>query len=116
MRPLEVLLSLANLLTFLALVVPRLRAVPWVRFAAPASVLFCVLQVVLEGPRWQMGPAYLLSALVFLGWPLSPREGATAKAPSLARWFAAGAGTLVGLVWLSTSIVLPLLVRLGSGQ
>jgi len=67
MRPLEVLLSLANLLTFLALVVPRLRAVPWVRFAAPASVLFGVLQVVLEGPRWQMAPAYLLSALCSSG-------------------------------------------------
>jgi len=110
MRPLEVLLSLANLLTFLALVVPRLRAVPWVRFAAPASMLFCVLQVVLEGPRWQMVPAYLLSALVFLGWPLSPREGVTAKVPSLAHWFAAGTGTLVGLVWLSASVVLPLLI------
>jgi hypothetical protein len=73
-----------------------------------------------------MVPAYLLSALVFLGWPLSPRKNGLAEAPSLAHWFAAGTGTLFGLVWLSASIGLPLLipisaflirpVRLGLGQ
>jgi hypothetical protein len=71
------------------------------------------------------GPAYLLSALVFLGWPLSPRVGVTAKAPSLAQlvrgWYrnSGRAGVVVGFYRLP--LLIPVFrfpirpVRLGSG-
>src|SRR5918994_279842 len=70
MRPLETLLSLANLLTFLVLAVPRPRAVPWMRHLAPIALAIAVAQVLVEGPRWQMDPAYALTGLFFLVWLL----------------------------------------------
>ena len=66
MRPLETLLSLANLLAFLVLAVPRLRAVPWLRHLAPIAPVIAGAQVLVEGPRWQMVPAYALAGLFFL--------------------------------------------------
>src|SRR5215212_1514839 len=63
MRPLETLLSLANLLAFLVLAVPLPRVVPWMRHLAPIALAIAVAQVLVEGPRWQMLPAYALGAL-----------------------------------------------------
>src|SRR5919112_2626241 len=70
MRPIEILLSLANLLAFFVLAVPRLRAVPWVRHLAPIALPIAGAQVLLEGPRWQMVPAYALAVLFFVVWLL----------------------------------------------
>jgi hypothetical protein len=63
MRPIEILLSVANLLAFLVLVVPRLSAVPWLRHLAPIALLIAIAQVLVEGPRWQMLPSYTLAVL-----------------------------------------------------
>ena len=76
MRPLEVLLSLANLLTFLALVVPRLRAVPWVRFCrAGVGAILCS-----AGGNWRdragrWFPPTCSARWCSSGWPLSPETG-----------------------------------------
>src|SRR5215211_5509280 len=70
MRPIEILLSLANLLAFLVLAVPRLRAVPWLRHLAPMALAIAIAQVLLGGPRWQMVPAYALAGLFFVVWLL----------------------------------------------
>src|SRR5215204_4106781 len=107
MRPLEILLSLANLLAFLVLAVPRLRAVPWVRHLAPITLPIAGAQVLLEGPRWQMLPAYALAVLFFLIWLL--QNFAPAGWPAGQKWtnlLAVGLGVL-GLV---VSIVLPIVL------
>jgi hypothetical protein len=70
MRPLETVLLLANLLAFLVLAVPLPRAVRWMRYLAPIAPLIAVAQVLVEGPRWQMVPAYALAGLFFLLWLL----------------------------------------------
>ena len=70
MRPIEILLSLANLLTFFASVVPCLGAGRWKRHSAPIALLVAVAQATTEGPRWQMIPAYTLAGLIFLVWLL----------------------------------------------
>src|SRR5215216_3609504 len=70
MRPLETLLALANLLAFLVLAVPLLRVVPWLRHLAPIALAIAIAQVLVEGPRWQMVPAYALAGLFFLVWLL----------------------------------------------
>lgn len=70
MRPLETLLSLANLLAFLVSAVPLPRAVPWMRHLAPIALAIALAQVLVEGPRWQMVPAYALAGLFFLIWLL----------------------------------------------
>ena len=66
MRPLEIVLSIANLLALAAAAVPRLGAVSWARYLAPSALAIAVVQVLVEGARWQMVPAYVLSALLFV--------------------------------------------------
>lgn len=66
MRPLETLLLLANLLSLLVWSIPRLRAARWTRHSASVALLIAVAQVLVEGPRWQMIPAYGLTALLWL--------------------------------------------------
>jgi hypothetical protein len=61
MRPLELLLVLVNLLTFAVLAVPRLHAVRWMGYVAFIAVLIAIAQMIVEGPRWQMVPAYVLT-------------------------------------------------------
>src|SRR5262249_37288353 len=66
MRPFEMLLSLANLLTFIVSMVPRLWAAVLARFMAIIALLAVGVQALNEGPRWQMIPAYALSVMLFL--------------------------------------------------
>lgn len=70
MRPLEAMLLLANLLTIVLLVVPLPGAVRWLRFLAAFAPLIAIAQVLVEGPRWEMAPAYLLTGLLALVWLL----------------------------------------------
>ena len=61
MRLFEALLSLANLLAFFALVMPTSKAIRWIRCAALLAVLIAIAQVLIEGERWEMVPAYVLA-------------------------------------------------------
>ena len=66
MRPLELSLVLINLLTLGVFAVPQLHAVRWTGY----GVLIAIVQIIVEGPRWQMVPAYVLTGLFFLVWLL----------------------------------------------
>lgn len=66
MRPLEIVLWFANLLAFLVLALPLPRAVRGRRYSALTALPIAAAQVLVEGPRWQMIPAWTLSALFFL--------------------------------------------------
>ncbi|MDQ3248144.1 MAG: carboxylic ester hydrolase, partial [Chloroflexota bacterium] len=70
MRPIETLLSLTNLLTFFGLAIPQPDALFWMRYLAPIALLIAIAQALVEGPRWQMFPAYALTGLFFLVWLL----------------------------------------------
>src|SRR5215217_6998086 len=111
MRPIEILLSLANLLAFLVLAVPRLRAVPWVRHLAPIALPIAGAQVLLEGPRWQMLPAYALAVLFFVVWLLRyvTPAGGPARQKRTNR-LAAGLAIGLGALGLAVSIVLPIVL------
>jgi predicted dienelactone hydrolase len=61
MRPLEALLSVANLAVLGAFTIAQLRTIPWLRYAALIAVLIAGLQVFVEGSRWPMVPAYALT-------------------------------------------------------
>ena len=78
MRPLELLLVLVNLLTFAVLAVPRLHAVRWTGYVAYIAVLIAIAQMIVEGPRWQMVPAYVLTALFLLVWLLQKHRNTLA--------------------------------------
>ena len=66
MRPLEALLLLADLLAFCVVSLPRLRAVRGMRFLPAVAAIAAAAQVRWEGPRWPMGPAYVLAATFFV--------------------------------------------------
>ena len=52
MRPGEIVLSVANLLTFFSLAVPLPLALRWMRYAAPIALGVAIVHVAAEGPRW----------------------------------------------------------------
>jgi hypothetical protein len=68
MRPFETLLLFANLLAFFVIVISLPGAVRWMRHLAPVALLIAGVQALVEGPRWQMIPAYVLAALFLLIW------------------------------------------------
>jgi len=70
MRPIETLLLFANLLTFLVVAVPRLHTTRWMGCAVLITLALAVAQVLIEGPRWQMVPTYVLTGLLLLAWLL----------------------------------------------
>jgi predicted dienelactone hydrolase len=111
MRPIEILLSLANLLAFLVLAVPRLRAVPWLRHLAPIALPIAIAQVLVEGPRLQMVPAYALAVLFFVVWLLRyvTPAGGPAQQKRTNR-LAAGLASGLGVLGLAISIVLPIML------
>ena len=70
MSPLEILLSLATRLAFCILATPRLRALHWMGYVALITVLIAGIQIRVEGPRWEMIPAYVFAGVFALVWLL----------------------------------------------
>ncbi len=109
MRPVETLLIVANLLTLLALAIPR----PGVARCAGGMVLLAlalaVVQVAVEGPRWQVIPALALAGLFALAWCVwrvgTARGGAL---PRRTQRFVAVLAVLLGVSGLGLSAALPL--------
>ena len=66
MRAFEIVLSLANALALACLAVRRHRSGCPAGFVGAAAALCACLQVFLEGQRWQMVPAYALTAVLLL--------------------------------------------------
>src|SRR6266511_6490533 len=111
MRPIEILLVLADLATFFVLAVPRLRAVRWTCYSALIALLIAGMQVLVEGYRWQMIAAYALSGLLFLLWLRQTIVPAgTALGGGLDNRLAAGLAIGLGVPGLALSIVLPLML------
>jgi len=112
MRSIETLLLLANLLTFFILTVSRLRAMHWTSYSALIALLIAVAQVLVEGPRWQMVPAYAMTVLLFLVWLLhnsAPVVGHSGQKKTTRR-LAAGMTIGLGVLGLAVSIALPMVL------
>ncbi len=110
MRPFEILLSLANLLTFGILVLPPLRAIHWTGYFALITVLIAGIQIFIEGPRWQMIPAYALAGLFLLVWLL--RNFALAGnllGQIMTNRLSMGLSIGVGILGLVASLALPMI-------
>ncbi len=105
MRPIETLLLLANLLTFFALVLPLPSAALWTRYSALVALLIGIMQVLIEGPRWQMVPAYVLTIIFFSIWLVGIIIPGGIHVNRLASILGAG----VGILGLVISVALPIL-------
>lgn len=107
MRSLEILLVAVNLVTFFTLVVPLRYRVRWMRLSAVLPLLAAGAQVVVEGPRWPLVPAYALGALLALAWVREIVKPAERRARR--RWPGRLAASLGGL-GLVASTALPVAV------
>jgi predicted dienelactone hydrolase len=103
LRFLEIVLSAANALTLGSLAIPWIRAVRGMGLLAVVATLVAVLHLLVEGPRWQMIPAYALSLVVLLTWLV----GFTSADPIQVGPWIAGAGVGLGVLLLAISVALP---------
>lgn len=104
MRPLETLLTLVNLAAFLVLAFPRLRATRAAKLLPVTALLSAAAQILMEGARWQMAPAYAMCVLLLMACLLLG-----AKGPRGALWRIGGyVGATLGAVVLALSSLLPL--------
>ncbi len=108
MRSFETLLSLVNLLAFLGLAIPRLHALPWMGFASLVALLIAVTQIIVEGPRWQMIPAYILAIIFFLIWLSGIALPAGVHVNRIVSILCAGAGILVLIISIALPILFPI--------
>lgn len=111
MRPLEILLVLTNLLTFFGLAIPLSQVGLWTRYWMAMALLIAVTQVLMEGARWQLFPAYALTGLFFLVWLVqnnTPLGGVAAQI--LTNRLVTGLGIGLGVLALVVAIALPLIL------
>jgi len=114
MRSLELVLSIVNMAGIAVMIFPRLRAAAWSRTVAPLAAATAVAQIAIEGIRWQMVPAYLVSGILLLFWIVgSPRRSrkrsgiVPAAAPFGAAMAAKVALAVLGAFAVVLSIALP---------
>jgi hypothetical protein len=109
MRPLELSLVLVLLLTFVVFAVPQLHRVRWTGYVVFIGVLIAIAQIIVEGPRWQMVPTYVLTGLFFLVWLLQSTVLAGRPVSRLAAGLAIGLGTVALVISAALPIVSPVL-------
>jgi Platelet-activating factor acetylhydrolase, isoform II len=68
MRPFEILLLLVNFMALLLMYRSSSLKVYNFRVLPIVAALASIVQLLIEGPRWQMVPAYLMIALLFPNW------------------------------------------------
>src|SRR5581483_6090654 len=107
MRPIETLLSLANVLAFFVLVVPLPVGLRWMRHFALAPLPITGAQLLVEGPRWQMVPAYIFSGVFFLVWLL---QNFTQAGSGVGEGWTYRLVVALGVLGLGVSIVLPIIL------
>jgi predicted dienelactone hydrolase len=104
MRPIEIALATTNLLALFALAIPRLHRL---RGIALVGLLVALLHGVIEGVRWQMVPAYLLTGLFTLFWLLDIGLPGRVRVNRFLSILGVGAGTLVLAISVALPSVLP---------
>lgn len=108
MRPLEIALVLGEWLTFLALLIPKFGAVRLSRLLPVMVVLLVAAQALIEGPRWQMVPAYVLGGLLALAFLLSGAIRSGAVGHLKLRRLANRLSTALGALALAVAAALPI--------
>jgi predicted dienelactone hydrolase len=87
--------------------VARFRAARWMPLSATAALPIAVAQVLAEGPRWQMFPAYSLTAL-FLVVPMLKNVATAGGFAERNRLPQLAVG--LGIAWLAVAVALPMIL------
>jgi len=112
MRLFETLTLIPLLLSLLSFFVPRGKRPRWMAFLPGLAVLLMLAHLVLGGYRWQIVPAYALTALIFLATVRGTMPGADpqGKPSSRGRRALTIFGTVLGLLVLIVAAALPALL------
>lgn len=112
MRIFEILILATLLFTFIGFFVPRSKQPRWMAFLPSLIVLLVLTHLVLEGYRWQMVPAYALTAIIFLATlrGIMPGADPQSKTSSRKRRALTIIGTVLGLLMLIIAAALPALL------
>ena len=111
MRPLEILLTIANFLSFCALLIPRLTRIRRVRYVVFLALTIAAIQVLAEGARWQMLPAYIFTLILSTALTLRiilPQKKQISQ--NLAKRLVIGISICVGILLCILSLALPILL------
>ena len=103
---------LSDVVAFLGISVAGMRARRWIRPVPVFAPLMAVAQVLVEGPRWQLLPAYLLTVLftlVWMGQNLASRRGDNKpnRSQAIAGVAARGLGALSLVIAAAVPILFP---------
>src|SRR5215213_5094226 len=108
MRPLEILIVLLNLTALLLVYIPSRFQQRWFKFLPAALVVITLAHLLLEQYRWQMVPAYLLTALLFLRTlPGLLKNSGMPAARGASAFIAGGCGCVAWLMALALPLILP---------
>jgi len=111
MRPGEILLVVAIFLTFVVFAVPRIRAIRWTGYVVLITLALAVVQVLVEGTRWQMVPAYVLTGLFLVVWTVqrvAPAGGIVKQI--LTKRVVAGCAIVLCILGMGLSAALPIVL------
>lgn len=113
MRPFEIALVAANLLAFVLLIVPRVRATRSPLIASLLAAAVAIVQLLVEGSRWQMLPAYIVTAIIIATAAALWLGPTSLRRPTWQRVVGSVALTVLGLA-LVVSASLPLAIPMFS--
>ena len=111
MRLFEILLVVANFLACVVFAVPQLRAIRWTGYVVFIALALVVVQILVEGSRWQMVPAYVLTGLFLVVWVVqhvAPAGGSFKQILDLR--VVAGGAIILCLLGMGLSATLPLVL------
>ncbi len=111
MRPMEILLVVADLLTFLVVAVPRLHATSFMGSITLIACPLAMVQILVEGARWQLIPTYVLAGLFLIVWIVQSfvRMSGSAKRILTSR-LVVGCAISLALIDLGLSAALPIVL------
>lgn len=106
MRPLELALTVANAFTVAGLFIGAPETHKWQAGTAVLAALLALAQILLEGSRWQMTPAYVLTGALLV--VLVPAAGLSYPVPpGVVRGIGIAASVLVLLLAIALPFALP---------
>ncbi len=105
MRVLEIVLVVINMIAFCSLGIKH--AIRWIDYAAGAALLIAAIQVVVEGFRWQMVPAYALAAIFFVILVFCKGIGGGLHINRAVSFISIGFGVIALVISIALPLVLP---------
>lgn len=106
MRPLELTLLLIDFIILITLLVIRPKRHPWLAGLGALTLIILLGQIIIEGYRWQMLPAYLLTFFLLISIAL--RLLSSVERILSNRWrIILG---FIALIWLLSAILIPVVI------